>query len=291
MKGQNLFNTAPRTYLVKYANVDGLNTASNVTINGLPVGKVLNINFDTDPESRGQLIVELGVESNFQFSENSYAKIYSTSLMGGKAIAIVPSYEGVNAKSGSYLNGTIELDMFASLAETLGPVQSKVERVLVSADSLLIGLNQVLDADARKDLKETFSGLNKTVANFKDASDSLDLILNENKEKLSTSLSNVEKITTNFAKISDSIANANLGETMTKLEETVASFNAVMAGMEKGEGSLGKFLKDDALYTNLENAAKEMEELLREMKEHPKRFVHFSMFGKKDKGYQPEEKE
>ncbi|OIQ38749.1 MAG: ABC transporter substrate-binding protein [Bacteroidetes bacterium MedPE-SWsnd-G1] len=291
MKGQNLFNTAPRTYFAKYANVDGLNTASNVTINGLPVGKVLEITFDKDPMNRGQLIVEFGVDNDFEFSDKSIVKIYSTSLMGGKALAIMPSYEGEIAKSGSYLKGDTELDMFASLSETLGSVQAKVESVLVNADSLLLGLNQVLNAEARKDLQETFSGLNKTVANFKTASDSLDEILNENKEKLNTSLSNVETITTNFAKISDSLANANLGETMAKLEITVNSFNAILTGMENGEGSLGKLLKDEALYTNLENAAKEMEELLREMKEHPKRFVHFSMFGKKDKGYQSEEKE
>jgi len=289
MKGQNLFNSSPRTYFAKYSNVDGLNTASSVTINGLKVGKVVSITFDSDMKNRGQLIVEFGVDSDFKFTKNSIAKIYSTSLMGGKSLAIVPSYEGENAKSGDFLSGELEKDMFASLGESLNPIQSKLESVLVSADSLLVGLNQVLDAKARKDLRSTFSNLNETVAGFKNASNSLDEILSNNKEKLSTVISNFEEITENFAKISDSIAKANLGGTIAKLQKTIASFNSILDSIENGKGTIGKLLNDDTLYTNLENASKEMEELLREMKEHPKRFVHFSMFGKKAKEYQPEE--
>ncbi len=289
MKGQNLFNSSPRTYFAKYSNIDGLNTASNVTINGLKVGKVINIIFDENPENRGQLIVEFGVDSDFKFSKNSIAKIYSASIMGGKALAILPLYEGENAVSGTFLKGELELDMFSSLGESLNPMQSKIESVLVNADSLLIGLNQVLNAKARKDLQETIANLNETMSGFKSASNSLDQILVDNKDKLATSLSNLEVITTNFAQISDSIADANLGGTIAKLETTVNSFNSILKSIENGEGSIGKLLNDDGLYENLENASKEMEELLREFKEHPKRFVHFSMFGKKEKEYKSTE--
>lgn len=289
MKGQNLFNSSPRTYFAKYSSVDGLNTASSVTINGLKVGRVVNITFDSDMKNQGKLIVEFGVDSDFKFTKKSIAKIYSTSLMGGKSLAIVPSYDGENAESGDFLKGELERDMLSSLGETLNPIQLKLENVLVSADSLLVGLNQVLDAKARKDLRSTFSNLNETVAGFKNASNSLDEILSNNKEKLSTVISNFEEITENFAKISDSIAKANLGGTIAKLQTTIASFNSILDSIENGKGTIGKLLNDDTLYTNLENASKEMEVLLREMKEHPKRFVHFSMFGKKAKEYQPEE--
>jgi len=289
MKGQNLFDSSPRTYFAKYSNVDGLNTASSVTINGLKVGKVVNITFDSDVKNKGQLIVEFGVDSDFKFTKNSIAKIYSTSLMGGKSLSIVPSYDGENAISGDFLIGELEKDMFTSLGESLNPIQSKLASVLVSADSLLVGLNQVLDAKARKDLQNTFSNLNETVAGFKNASVSLDEILANNKEKLASSISNFEEITENFARISDSISKADLGGTIAKLQTTIASFNTILESIENGEGTIGKLLNDDGLYTNLENASKEMEELLREMKEHPKRFVHFSLFGKKAKEYQPDE--
>ncbi len=287
MKGQNLFNSSPRTYFAEYNNVQGLNTASAVTINGLQVGKVVDIAFN--PNKKGTLIVEFGVDNDFQFSKNSIAKIYSASLMGGQSLAIVPSFEGKKAVSGDYLNGEIESDIFSSVGEKLNPLQAKLENVIVSADSLMLGLNQTLNADTRKNLKATFANLNATVANFKKASVSLDALLLENKDKLGTSLTNLEVATENFVKLSDSLVNANLGQTIKKIQSTISSFDAVIAGIDRGEGSIGKLMKDEGLYNNLESASKEMEELLREMKLHPKRFVHFSLFGKKAKEYNPKE--
>ncbi len=289
LKGQNLFNSSPRTYFAEYNNVQGLNTASSVTINGLQVGKVVNIVFN--PNEEGTLIVEFGVDNDFKFSKNSKAKIYSASLMGGQSLAIVPSFEGENAVSGDFLKGEIESDIFSSVGEKLNPLQAKLENVIVSADSLMLGLNQTLNADARKNLKSTFANLNATVANFRKSSVTLDALLSENKEKLGSSLANVEIATDNFAKLSDSLANANLGQTIKKLQSTITSFDAVIAGIDRGEGSIGKLMKDEGLYNNLENASKEMEELLREMKLNPKRFVHFSLFGKKAKEYNPKEEE
>ena len=113
--------------------------------------------------------------------------------------------------------------------------------------------------------------------------------MSENKDKLGTSITNVEIATGNFAKISDSLVNANLSQTITKLKSTISNFDNILAGIDRGEGSIGKLMKDEALYSNLENASKELEELLREMKENPKRFVHFSLFGKKEKEYNPNE--
>ena len=289
MKGQNLFDNSPRTYFAKYSNIGGLSTASDVTINGMQVGKVVNITFDSDPESRGMLIVEFGVNNDFQFSKNSIATIYSSSLMGGKALAIEASFEGKEAISGDFLVGKVERDMFTSLGETINPVQVKLERVLVSADSLLTGLNSVLNEEGRRKLSETITGLNETVAGFKNASVSLDNIINENKDQLSNSISSLAVTSENFAKLSDSLVSINIGGTVEELQATIARFNSILEGIDNGEGSVGKLLTDDGLYINLENASKELEELLREIKEHPKRFVNLSVFGKKDKGYQEKE--
>ena len=289
MKGQNLFENTSRTYFAEYSDIKGLNTASAVTINGYQVGKVVSIEFNENPEKRGTLVVEFGVENDFEFSKESVARIYSASIMGGMSLAIDPSYDGENAVSGDYLRGHVESDMLSSLSDELGPLQKKLESVIVNADSLLVGLNQVLDQKSRENLRKTFASLNETMENFEQVSLSLDGLVDDNKEKLDSSLSNIETITDNFEKLSDSLANANLGQTITKLETTVTSLNSILDGLENGEGSVGKLLKDDGLYINLENASKELEELLREVKEHPKRFVHLSVFGKKDKGYQPKE--
>ena len=98
-------------------------------------------------------------------------------------------------------------------------------------------------------------------------------------------MQNAKNITDNFSKISEDLAKANLGETVKKLETTLANVNTLLADIKSGKGTLGKLMTDDKMYTNLTNASKEMEELLREMKLNPKRFVHFSLFGKKAKPY------
>jgi len=287
MKGLNLFDGPLKTYKTEYSNVQGLNTASVVTINGVEVGKVINIKFNKNPNKKGQLIVEFSVENDFEFSKQSVAKIYSASLMGGKSLAVVPSYEGETAVAGDFLKGEIESDIFSSVTEKLNPLQAKVENVIVRADSLMGGLNDIIDEKTRKNLKGSISQLNTTIYNFKELSESIRGIVEKNDTVLANTLSNAERMTEGLAKLSDTLNNVNIGSTVKKLETTITSLNSILTKVESGEGSVGKLMKDESMYNNLTNASKELEELLNEMKLHPKRFVHFSLFGKKDKGYSP----
>lgn len=288
MKGLNLFDGPLKTFYTQYNNVQGLNTASVVTINGVEVGKVLSINFNKDPDKRGQLIVEFSVDTDFEFSKKSIAKIYSASLMGGKSLAIIPSYEGEVAKPGDILKGEIESDIFSSVSEKLNPLQAKVENVIVSADSLMSGLTDVLDEKSRENIKLSLDRLSATILNFQNLSGSLDSLVKTNERKINNTFTNTEELTSNLAKISDSLANANIASTIKNLEITISSINTILANLEEGNGTMGKLLTDDEMYVNLTNASKELEELLREVKLHPKRFVSLSVFGKKDKGYKPE---
>jgi phospholipid/cholesterol/gamma-HCH transport system substrate-binding protein len=290
LKGKNLFDGTIKTYFTEYNNVQGLNKASVVTINGVEVGKVVDISFNKNPKKRGELIVEFSILEDIQFSKNSVAKIYSASLMGGKSLAVVPSYEGEMAKPGDYLKGEIESDIFSTVTEKLNPLQAKVENVIVKADSLFGNLNDVIDAKTRINIKQSMMQLNATLANFNSASKNLSILVSDNKNKLNKTLTNTALMTSNLKKISDTLVQANLGLTVKNLQTTITNLNEVLTEINTGNGSLGKIIKNDSLYNNLTNASKELEELLREMKLHPKRFVHFSLFGKKDKGYKPAEK-
>ena len=291
LKGQDLFSANARHFFVEYNNINGLNEASLVTINGLKVGKVAQIYFNEQPEKRGKLIVKILLDTDFEFSKNSIAKIYSASLMGGQNLAIVPKYDGEIAKSGDYLKGEVESDIFSSVGEKLNPIQAKLENVLVGADSLLIGINQVLDEKSRKSLNRSIQGLEGTIYDVRKTLASVNTLLADNKGNLNATLANTKKITDNFSKVSDDLAKANLGESVKKLETTLTNVNTLLADMKSGKGTLGKLMTDEKMYTNLTNASKEMEELLREMKLNPKRFVHFSLFGKKAKPYNEENNE
>lgn len=287
MKGQDVFKTNARHFFIEYKNIQGLNKSSIVTINGLQVGKVVGIKFN--PEKRGELIVEMLLENDFEFSKNSIARIYASSLLGGQSLAIIPSYEGEMAVSGDYLKGEVESDIFSTVGEKLNPLQAKLENVIVSADSLFQGVNQVLNKKTKESLSNSVKGLEYTIQDIRKTVQSVNEILAAiDKDDLNQVIKDTKNITANFSKVSDSLANANIGEIIRKSELTLNHVNSLLKGIENGKGSLGKFVNDTAMYDNLTNVSKELEELLREIKLNPKRFVHFSVFGKKATPYNPE---
>ncbi|CAM1356939.1 MULTISPECIES: MlaD family protein [Tenacibaculum] len=285
LKGQDLFSPNARHFYVEYDNINGLNQASLVTINGLKVGKVAEINFSSNPERKGKIVVKIFLENKFKFSKNSIAKIYSAGLMGGQNLAIVPFYDGEEAKTGDFLKGKVESDLIASLSEKLSP---KIESTLVGVDTLVNALNQVLNTKSRESLNRSILGLEGTISDVRKTLASVNHLVTSNRSNLDSTLNNAKKITDNFSKVSEELAKANLSQTVKKLETVLASANVILSNVKSGKGTLGKLMTDEKMYTNLTNASKEMEELLRELKLNPKRFVHFSLFGKKAKPFNKE---
>lgn len=289
LKGKNLLNSS-RTFYTIYSNVEGLEPSTPVTINGLAVGKVQAISFTDD--GSGKLLVELNINSNYTFSKNSKAQLYEAGLIGGKAVAIIPAFDNAEeAKSGDFLQADVKAGLTELVNKRLTPLQEKIETVMLSTDTLLANLNQVFDNKTKANLRSSIAGLNDIITNFKQTSKTLDALLVTNQEKLTNTLSNTEKVSENLSNITDSIAKANLGNTIAELQETISKFNLVLENIDNGEGSIGKLLKDEGLYNNLEGASKQLEQLLQDMKLHPKRYVHFSLFGKKPKEYDAQKNE
>ncbi len=288
LKGSNIFNES-RTFYVLYDNVEGLPLSAPVTINGYTIGNVKKIDF---VNNKGTLLVTFDLNQDFQFSMTSIIRIYSTSIIGGKALAIIPDTEStIFAKTGDTLSGEIEKGMIETVTGNLKPLEQRIFNALDGLDSLLTNLNSILDTSTKENLKEAISNLNATMASFKEASATIDALLSENKTKLDDTFTNLELTTKNFEKFSDSLAKVDIQNLATNLQETIESLNSIMSKIDPGEGSIGKLLNDEELYNNLEGAAKELEELLRDLKENPKRYTHFSVFGKKDKKYEPTEVE
>ncbi len=286
LKGQNLLDSS-RKFFVEYDHVGGLVPATPVTINGLTVGKVKSIGFTDD--GSGKLLVELMVDNDFQFSKNSTAELYDTGIIGGKAIAIIPAMDNAEAaKNNTYLKSTVKAGLTDLVTQKLNPLQEKIESAMASADSLLINLNDVFDAKTKANLKSSVANLNSTIASFKTTSVSINKMISDNQGKLNNTLTNVDQISSNLSKVTDSIAQANLGKTIEDLQSTISNFDKMLTSIEDGNGSIGKLMKDEGLYNNLEGASKQLEELLQDMKLNPKRYVHFSLFGKKAKQYDAE---
>lgn len=283
LKGENILDSS-RTYYTLYDNVEGLAPSTPVTINGMNVGKVKSIAFKGD--GTGQLLVTLLVDNEFQFSKNSTAELYDLGLIGGKAVAIIPAFDNAeNAQSGSYLETTVKAGLTELVNQRLTPLQEKIEAVMVNTDSLLTNLNEVLDSETKGNIKEGISELNATIKSFKKTSLSLNKLVDTNQESLTATVSNFEKTSENFAKLSDSLSNANFAATMKDLQSAIKNFDAIMASINSGEGSIGKLLKEEGLYDNLEAASKEMEELVRDIKLHPARYRR--ILSKKEIPYKP----
>ncbi|MBT4412910.1 MAG: MCE family protein [Polaribacter sp.] len=288
LKGQDFFKPNKRFYNVEYTNVGGLTEASLVTINGLKVGKVEDIDFNDKIEKRGHLVVRFSLENDFEFSQNSVVKIYSPNPLSGSNLAIIPNFTGEPAVSGDFLKGEIESSLFTSIGEKLDPIQAKLENVIVSADTLFKRINSVLDKRTSESIKRSVKGLEFTIVDIRKTLSSVNSMIDSSSVSFKETLVNTKNITENLLKVTDTLANSNIGEIIRKAEILLTSVNSLLKGMDEGKGTLGKLINDDAMYNNLTNVSKELEYLLREIKLNPKRFVHFSLFGKRAKSFNEE---
>ena len=287
LKGSNLLDNE-RVFYAKYPHVGGLAVSAPVSINGLDVGKVMDIQLQG---KKGELLVKFSISTDYQFSNRSVAKIFSGGLIGGRSLAILPDFsEAPPAKSGDTLNGELEKGMIDAVSDRLLPLEQKVNITLEQLDSLLIGFNNVLDKDGQQALSETLQKLNSTAGSFKSASAELNDMLADNRVKLDRTFTNLDKTAENVATLSDSLAKLEINAMVSSLQETIDNVNGIMLSIENGEGSVGKLLNDNELYDNLAGASGQLEQLLEDMKLNPKRYVHFSLFGKRAKQYEtPEE--
>lgn len=282
LKGRDLFNSY-RTLYVIYENVEGLSPSASITYSGLVIGKVSSIK----PEKEGRLVVELQISNNDVFiSKTSHAVLHKPDLVGGKQIAIEPDFKNSSpAENEDYLIGTEESSMLSTVSQQLKPLQNKVETTVVSADSLMTKLNNVLDKETQANLRNSIADLSKTMKEFSQTTKSINGMLADNKANINGTLANMNKTTANLAQITDSINSVNLAQTVRKLENTMVSVDNILADLEAGKGTMGKLLKDEAMYDNLNGASKELKELLADLKNNPKRYIHFSVFGRKNTPY------
>ena len=285
LKGQNLLDSGSRTFKVEYARIGGLSESSTVTINGLKVGKVDNIEFDTSLEKRGHLLVTFIIDNAFEFSKRSIVKIYSPNPLSGSNLAIIPDYEGDMAISGDLLQGEMEESLFTSIGERLNPLQQKIERVIVRTDTLFGGLNKVLSDNTINGINTSIANLSATIIDIRKTIESVNSMVADNQENLKITIENTRNITANFSKVSENINAVDFKKIIDKADEAVGNFNEMSKKINAGEGTIGQLLNDKRMYDNLEAATGELEQLLRDIKLNPKRYIHFSVFGKRQLPY------
>jgi phospholipid/cholesterol/gamma-HCH transport system substrate-binding protein len=279
LKGINLFEKT-RTFKIVYTKVDGLSPSNPVTLNGYKIGKVQKINFN--PNNTKELIVDVIIENDVNFSKTSKAELYETGLIGGKAIAIIPDYDNnAIAKSGDYLIGVVKPGLTDLVNQIMPQIQLQLETVMKKAEIVLSNVNSLFDEKTKESLKSSIDEFGSLTNSLSETSANINDFIKDNSPNLTTTIDNLNETSLTIKDISNSMSEVDLNLILTNLDSTISNLNKITNKLNQGEGTVGKLLYDDGLFKNLDDATKNLEELIEDIKLNPKRYVHFSIFGKK----------
>jgi phospholipid/cholesterol/gamma-HCH transport system substrate-binding protein len=283
LKGIDIFKSTDHYYTV-YGNVKGLVENATVYLNGYKVGQVAKIEFDK--ENMENIVVEISLEQNLKLKKNTSLILRSGGIISGtKDIDILPGNGSGYYEPGDTLPSAIQVE----LTDYIEPIKVKIESVITAVDTLMLAMNDLLDNNTRRNLQGTIANLHQATASLKTSlqpSGSLSNSfgnLDSLTENLRKSNEDISKILKNFAAVSDTLKQADLKTLINNASETFARTSELFASLNKGEGTAGKLIMNDSVYHNLNGALASLDSLLIDLREHPKRYVHLSVFGKKDK--------
>lgn len=292
LKGNDIFSRETKLYAI-YERVDGLAVSKPVLINGFQIGRVSTMRL----LSNGRTLVEFKIAPDYNIPNNTVARLESTDLLGSKAVVFSLGNSKQFANDKDTLNANVE----KSLAETVQPVQKKAEQIITKMDSLLTSMNSIVDAKFQKNITRSFQSIANTLETLEGTSKKVDGIVGNQTSRIEAILSNAESITNNlksnnahinnilanFETVSNDVAKSNIRETLETANKAMSDLQLTINKINNGQGSVGQLLNDDKLYQNLNNAAKNLDNLMIDIKSHPKRYVSFSVFGgKKEKNGQ-----
>lgn len=295
LKGRDIFFTGDLYYGV-YNKVDGLTDASPVYYKGFKVGSVRDI--EIHPETQDRFLVTFAIHKKVKFPKNTQAEIYSLDLMGSKGVQFIPLDNKGHLEPGDTLMSSVMGDLVDQMSIQVLPLKEKTERLIVKLDSTLAKISLFFDASTQRHFASSVANLDKSLGNLEEITgalaqhtqeggtvdnslrriDALTATLASRREKIGSSLDNIAELTTQMK-------DAELGMTIEELKSTLHETSNILAGVNKGEGSMGMFLHDKQLYNRLADASESLDRLLLDIKEQPKRYVHFSLidFGDKTK--------
>ena len=278
LKGTSLIDKQKTVYAV-YDEVDGLLVGANVMINGLSIGNVTDLDFL--PNST-KIVVTLKVKDKINFSSNSSATIYETGVLGGLAIAIEPIFQkGMVVKSGDTLNSNIRPGLTELINRQIEPLQRKLESTLTSVDSIFSGASYVLNKETQNDIKESLNTLTSAVKSINNSSLIIEKTLTEKNTQINNSIDNIESITSNLSNVSKELNDFGIAGVLSNLEKSVDGINLIVTNLNSDNSSLGKLISNDDIYENLNLSIENLNLLINDIKTNPKKYVHFSVFGRK----------
>ena len=277
LKGRNLFSSY-NYYQAYFEKIDGLELSNKVTINGFVVGLVSDIQFKS--EKMDSLAVEVGVKKSFKIPDNS-VMVITSDLLGSKSVALTLGDSKTILENGGVLRGSIAPDLIGSVTGKLVPVADKAGQLMISLDSLIRALQNTFD-------DQTQNNIQSIVAN-------LEQLVSGERKKIGVILTNFESVSGNLQKsnedisqliahlksFSETLDESDVKTTIDNANRSLTQLNELLSGINEGQGTLGKFAKNDSAYLYLQRSLDDLDKLLIDLRENPRRYVHFSLFGRK----------
>ncbi|MEO9003960.1 MAG: MlaD family protein [Ginsengibacter sp.] len=293
LKGKSVFKTDRIVYAV-YQDVQGLAKSNPVMINGLQIGRIVNLDGGQDMK---RIVVTVSLSRDVNIPDNSLAVI-NPNLLGSPTLEIKLGNAGNYLKNGDTLLTTLSTGAFDEALKLINPVLYEVKNAVKSLDSVLTTITSVFDTRTNNNIQSILSNVNLATASFVTTSESLQHMMDSQNGALAKSLNNVNSFTANLnsnnkkvdsilenSKVfSQKLSEIDLSKTLDTLNAAINSFKAGAEKINSKDGSLGLLLNDKSLYDNLESTTNKINILLDDIRVHPKRYVNISVFGRKDKG-------
>jgi phospholipid/cholesterol/gamma-HCH transport system substrate-binding protein len=268
-KGINLVEDT-NTYYVKFDNVEGIVNASPVYINGYKVGNVQDIIYDFDGGEG--VIVELSLDDRLKIPADSYAEV-NTSMLGSSTVNIVAGTGDRYLSPGDTITGRLNGSAMDEAAKMIPAIAG----ILPKVDSVLVSLNNVLSNPA---INNSMNNVEQLTARLNSTAAEIDKLL---KGDITTATGKLVALEDEMLELSSKLNEIEYREIVASLETSLKNIEEITAALNNGEGTAGMLLKDTTLYTRLNNTCEAATLLLEDMKKNPKRYVHFSVFGRKEK--------
>lgn len=270
LKGIHLFKPTSYFY-VKFENVNGLTKSSPVFADGYSVGIVRNLYYDyTHP---GNVVAEIDVDPDLRIPKGSTAEL-ATEMLGGVRMNLLLAN---NPREKYEIGDTISGNLNNGMLEQVSNLMPQIEKMLPKLDSILTSLNTVLGDPA---IPATLHNVQSLTASITNTSRQLEKVMSNDIPQLTGKLNTIGD---NFATISNNLKEIDYAAAMQRVDSTLANVKIITDKLTQKDNTVGLLLNDPALYNNLSSTAANAASLLEDLKSHPKRYVHFSLFGKKDK--------
>lgn len=273
LKGLTVFST-DKNYYVKFSDISGLSASSPVYANGYRVGVVENIIYDF--ENQGEIVAVMSINKEMRIPSGSRAEIASDLLGNIKLeLKLGPNFSDI-IEPGDTISGGLQMGALAKAADIIPHVQS----LLPKLDSILANVNALLSNPA---LSNSLSHIDQLTGNLTTTTSDLNRLTAALNKQVPQMLENADGLLANTNTLTHNLSELDLAGTMQKVDLTLRNLEQMTAKLNSNDGTLGLLMRDPGLYNNLNATMMDVDSLLIDLRKHPKRYVHFSLFGKKDK--------